>query len=72
MELFGKKYPKPLLMATVDANKIFHHDREPGNIRACADCSVPHIMGIAASIIYGAVPASRIWLLPVTAANGPD
>ncbi|KAK5126649.1 hypothetical protein LTR85_009583 [Meristemomyces frigidus] len=42
VELFGTKYPNPLLMAPVGVNKIFHNDGEE-------DCSVPYIMSTAAS-----------------------
>lgn len=30
VELFGRKYPNPLLMAPVGVNKIFHNDGEQG------------------------------------------
>ncbi|KFY38881.1 hypothetical protein V495_06313 [Pseudogymnoascus sp. VKM F-4514 (FW-929)] len=49
VELFGTKYPSPVLVAPVGVNKIFHHEGECAVARAAAKCSVPYIMSTASS-----------------------
>lgn len=49
VELFGKKYPGPLLMAPIGVNKIFHPHGEEGVVHACAETGVPYIMSTASS-----------------------
>ncbi|KFY14288.1 hypothetical protein V492_02710 [Pseudogymnoascus sp. VKM F-4246] len=49
VELFGVKYPSPILVAPVGVNKIFHHEGECAVAKAAASCNVPYIMSTASA-----------------------
>ncbi|RMZ74356.1 lactate 2-monooxygenase [Pyrenophora seminiperda CCB06] len=62
VELFGKKYPSPLLVAPIGVQEILHHDAEEATARACASVKVPMILSTAATRS----------IEQVAQANGPD
>lgn len=49
VQLFGKTYATPILMAPVGVQTIFHEDKEIGLSSACAEIGVPFILSTAAS-----------------------
>lgn len=49
VELFGTKYPSPLLVAPVGVQKIMHSDAEEATARACRKVGVPMILSSAAT-----------------------
>jgi isopentenyl diphosphate isomerase/L-lactate dehydrogenase-like FMN-dependent dehydrogenase len=49
VELFGKKYKSPLLVAPIGVQEIAHVDAEEATARACAEASVPMILSTAAT-----------------------
>ncbi|EXJ92815.1 hypothetical protein A1O3_01369 [Capronia epimyces CBS 606.96] len=49
VELFGARYPSPLLVAPVGVQNIMHRDAEEATARACRKLSVPMILSSAAT-----------------------
>jgi lactate 2-monooxygenase len=49
VELFGKRYPSPLLVAPIGVQEIVHPDAEEATARACASAKVPMILSTAAT-----------------------
>jgi lactate 2-monooxygenase len=49
VELFGTKYPSPLLCAPVGVQNIMHKDAEEATARACRDTKIPMILSTAAT-----------------------
>ncbi|EXJ91157.1 hypothetical protein A1O1_04266 [Capronia coronata CBS 617.96] len=49
VELFGTRYPTPLLVAPVGVQKIMHRDAEEATARACQKVRVPMILSSAAT-----------------------
>ncbi|EHY59987.1 hypothetical protein HRR83_006349 [Exophiala dermatitidis] len=49
VELFGKRYPSPLLVAPVGVQKIMHSDAEEATARAARRVGVPMILSSAAT-----------------------
>ncbi|OCT51269.1 putative lactate 2-monooxygenase PB1A11.03 [Cladophialophora carrionii] len=49
IELFGKKYNSPLLLAPVGVQKIMHEDAEEATARACEKVGIPMILSSAAT-----------------------
>lgn len=49
VELFGRQYRSPLLVAPIGVQEIVHHDAEEATARACAAAKVPMIMSTAAT-----------------------
>lgn len=49
VELFGEKYPNPLLLAPVGVQSILHSDKEIGVAEVCAEVGVPYILSTASS-----------------------
>lgn len=49
VELFGTKYPSPLLIAPVGVQKIMHKDAEDATARAADKVKVPYILSSAAT-----------------------
>ncbi|KAJ5083202.1 hypothetical protein N7456_012629 [Penicillium angulare] len=47
IELFGKKYDHPIIMAPVGVQAIFHEDRETGLAEVCAEEGLPYTMSTA-------------------------
>ncbi len=58
VELFGERYPTPVLMAPVGVQAIFHETREVGLAKACAEIGVPYIMSTASSSTIEEVAAA--------------
>ncbi|KAF2272892.1 FMN-dependent alpha-hydroxy acid dehydrogenase [Westerdykella ornata] len=49
VELFGRKYKSPLLVAPIGVQEIAHPDAEEATARACAAAKVPMILSTAAT-----------------------
>lgn len=49
IELFGKRYPSPILVAPIGVQEILHPDAEEATARACASAKVPMILSTAAT-----------------------
>ncbi|KAF2036314.1 FMN-dependent alpha-hydroxy acid dehydrogenase [Setomelanomma holmii] len=49
VELFGRKYRSPLLVAPIGVQEIVHQDGEEATARACAAVKVPMILSTAAT-----------------------
>lgn len=49
IELFGRTYPSPLLVAPVGVHEIMHPDAEEATARACAAVGVPMTISTASS-----------------------
>ena len=49
VELFGHRYPSPLLVAPIGVQEIAHQDGEEATARACAAARVPMILSTAAT-----------------------
>lgn len=49
VEIFGRRYPSPLLVAPVGVQEIVHPDAEEATARACASAKVPMILSTAAT-----------------------
>lgn len=49
IELFGKRYPTPIIMAPVGVQEIWHPDGEIAAARACASVGVPFTLSTAAT-----------------------
>ncbi|KAH7398689.1 FMN-dependent dehydrogenase [Phaeosphaeria sp. MPI-PUGE-AT-0046c] len=49
VELFGKRYRSPLLVAPIGVQEIVHPDGEEATARACASVGVPMILSTAAT-----------------------
>jgi isopentenyl diphosphate isomerase/L-lactate dehydrogenase-like FMN-dependent dehydrogenase len=49
VELFGRKYNSPLLVAPIGVQEIVHADGEEATARACASVKVPMILSTAAT-----------------------
>lgn len=49
VELFGQRYPSPLLAAPIGVQEILHDDGEEATARACAAVKVPMILSSAAT-----------------------
>jgi lactate 2-monooxygenase len=49
VELFGRKYRSPLLVAPIGVQEILHADAEEATARACAAVKVPMILSTAAT-----------------------
>ncbi|KAH6122673.1 hypothetical protein HBI69_058920 [Parastagonospora nodorum] len=49
VELFGQRYPSPLLAAPIGVQGILHDDGEEATARACAAVNVPMILSTAAT-----------------------
>lgn len=57
VELFGKKYASPLLVAPVGVQEILHRDAELATARACKALQVPMVLSTAATRTIEAVAA---------------
>ncbi|KAB8338842.1 hypothetical protein FH972_021786 [Carpinus fangiana] len=49
VELFGTKYPSPILCAPVGVQNIMHKDAEEATARACRETQIPMILSSAAT-----------------------
>lgn len=49
VELFGTRYPSPLLVAPVGVQNIMHPDAEEATARACREVGVPMVLSSAAT-----------------------
>lgn len=49
VELFGVKYPTPILLAPVGVQSLFHEDAETGMAQVAAELNVPLIMSTAST-----------------------
>ena len=49
VELYGRKYPSPLLVAPIGVQEILHQDAEEATARACAAVKIPMILSTAAT-----------------------
>jgi lactate 2-monooxygenase len=49
VELFGRRYKSPLLVAPIGVQEIAHQDAEEATARACASANVPMILSTAAT-----------------------
>lgn len=49
VELFGRRYPSPLLVAPVGVQSLMHRDAEEATARACREVGVPMILSSAAT-----------------------
>jgi lactate 2-monooxygenase len=49
VELFGKRYNSPLIVAPVGVQKIMHEDAEEATAKACEKVGVPMILSSAAT-----------------------
>ena len=49
VELFGKRYPAPMLLAPIGVQSIVHSDGEPGVARAAASLGLPMIFSTAST-----------------------
>ncbi len=49
VELFGRRYPSPLLVAPIGVQEILHQDAEEATARACAAVKIPMILSTAAT-----------------------
>lgn len=49
VELFGRRYASPLIVAPIGVQEILHHDGEEATARACASAKVPMILSTAAT-----------------------
>ncbi|KAH7116912.1 FMN-dependent dehydrogenase [Dendryphion nanum] len=49
VQLFGKRYKSPLLVAPIGVQEIAHQDAEEATARACASAQVPMILSTAAT-----------------------
>ncbi|OAL50064.1 FMN-dependent alpha-hydroxy acid dehydrogenase [Pyrenochaeta sp. DS3sAY3a] len=49
VELFGRKYPSPILVAPIGVQEIMHPDAEEATAKACAAVKVPMILSTAAT-----------------------
>lgn len=49
VELFGRKYRSPLLVAPIGVQEIAHHEGEEATARACREVGVPMILSTAAT-----------------------
>ncbi|KAG8164645.1 hypothetical protein KVR01_004920 [Diaporthe batatas] len=49
VELFGKKYPSPVVMAPIGVQGAYHQDRELGVAEACAELGVPFTLSTASN-----------------------
>lgn len=49
VEIFGRRYPSPLLVAPVGVQEIVHPEAEEATARACAEAKVPMILSTAAT-----------------------
>ncbi|KAH6845186.1 FMN-dependent dehydrogenase [Chaetomium sp. MPI-CAGE-AT-0009] len=67
VELFGKKYDTPLLMAPIGVQGAYHPDGEKGVATACASLGVPFIYSTAATTpIEDVAAAADLSLSPTT------
>lgn len=58
IELFGEKYPHPVLMAPIGVQALAHRDKETGLAGACAEVDVPYILSTASGSSFEDVAAS--------------
>ncbi|KAI2787202.1 putative lactate 2-monooxygenase [Penicillium oxalicum] len=58
VELFGRKYKNPLLMAPIGVQGIFHEDKEAGLAQVCEEVGVPYIMSTASTSTIEEVAAA--------------
>ncbi|KKY37174.1 putative fmn-dependent dehydrogenase [Diaporthe ampelina] len=58
VELFGKKYPSPVVMAPVGVQAAYHQDRELGVAEACAELGVPFTFSTASTSTIEEVAAA--------------
>ncbi|KAE8351360.1 FMN-dependent dehydrogenase [Aspergillus coremiiformis] len=49
VELFGQRYPNPVLMAPVGVQSLFHEDKETGLAEACTKVGIPYILSTAST-----------------------
>lgn len=49
VEIFGRRYPSPLLVAPIGVQEIVHDEAEEATARACASAKVPMILSTAAT-----------------------
>lgn len=49
VEIFGRRYPSPLLAAPIGVQEILHPDAEEATARACASVKIPMILSTAAT-----------------------
>jgi isopentenyl diphosphate isomerase/L-lactate dehydrogenase-like FMN-dependent dehydrogenase len=59
VELFGTKYPSPLIVGPVGVQSIVHPDGEEATARACRSLSVPMVLSSAATRSIEAVAAAN-------------
>ncbi|KAL2007475.1 hypothetical protein VTN00DRAFT_8913 [Thermoascus crustaceus] len=59
INLFGQKYPTPLLMAPVGVQSLFHEDKETGVAEVCAEVGIPYILSTASSSSIEEVAAAN-------------
>ena len=59
IELFGTKYPSPLLIAPVGVQKIMHKDAEDATARAAKNLKVPYILSSASTKTFEEVAESN-------------
>ncbi|NEM90038.1 alpha-hydroxy-acid oxidizing protein [Galbitalea soli] len=65
IELFGRRYPTPLLAAPIGALSLAHREADLGIARAAASLGIPYIASNQASIpleaAFGATPGAPHW-----------
>ncbi|KAL3460620.1 FMN-dependent dehydrogenase [Aspergillus heterothallicus] len=49
VDIFGEKYPTPLIMAPVGVQSLFHSDKETGLAEVCAEVGVPYTLSTAST-----------------------
>ncbi|KAL2871499.1 lactate 2-monooxygenase [Aspergillus lucknowensis] len=49
VNIFGQKYPTPLVMAPVGVQSLFHEDRETGLAEVCTEVGVPYTLSTAST-----------------------
>jgi len=49
VDLFGRRYRSPILVAPVGVQNIFHKDAEEATARACRELDLPMILSSAAT-----------------------
>ncbi|KKY18359.1 putative l-lactate dehydrogenase [Phaeomoniella chlamydospora] len=59
VELFGTRYPTPLLAAPIGVQGILHRDAEDATARACKDLQIPMILSTAADRSIEQIAASN-------------
>ncbi|KAH8705593.1 putative FMN dependent dehydrogenase [Talaromyces proteolyticus] len=58
IELFGQKYPHPLLMAPIGVQALAHPNKEVGLAASCSEVEVPYILSTASGSSFEDVAAS--------------